>query len=177
MWYGFAPGGFTPRFLKAFPMLKISKLSDYGLLAAVYLSRKNGEVVAAREIADFYHLPLPVVSKVLKALHDGALIESHRGVGGGYSFTGDAEKITHGRLLAVLEGPWDLIDCETIDHVGQAVCAIRACCPSRSFMGGINKAIKHAFDQVTLGDLARGTPPSIAFAMPDADSSIQGLQS
>ena len=32
-------------------MLKISKLTDYGLLAAVYLARHNGEVASAREIA------------------------------------------------------------------------------------------------------------------------------
>src|SRR5207245_3089513 len=40
------------------PMLKISKLTDYGLLAAVYLARHNGEVASAREIAEFYHLPV-----------------------------------------------------------------------------------------------------------------------
>ena len=158
-------------------MLKISKLSDYGLLAAVYLSRKTGEVVAAREIADFYSLPLPAVSKVLKALHDGGLVESHRGVGGGYSFQGDAEQITLGRLLEVLEGPWELVECETTDHHGHALCAIRSCCPSRSFMGGINRAIKHAFDQVTLRDLARGTAPSIAFAQRTNERATQGLQS
>ena len=156
-------------------MLKISKLTDYGLLASVYLARHHGEVVAAREIADFYSLPLPVISKVLKRLHDGALIASHRGVGGGYSFQADAEQITLGRLLAVLEGPWELIDCETIDHHGQAACAIRSCCPSRSFMGGINRAIKHAFEQVSLADMARGNAPT--FSVGTVQSRLtQGIQ-
>ena len=50
-------------------MLKISRLTDYGLLAAIYLARKHGEVISAREIAEFYHLPVPTVTKVLKALH------------------------------------------------------------------------------------------------------------
>lgn len=141
-------------------MLKISRLTDYGLLAAVYLSQRPAAVVAAREISDSYGLPLPAVSKVLKMLHDGGVVESHRGVGGGYSFHGDAEATTLGQLLAILEGPWDLIDCETTNPEGHAVCAIRAGCPSRSFMTGINRAIKGAFDEVTLGDLARGTSPS-----------------
>src|SRR6266516_3825332 len=140
-------------------MLKISRVTDYGLLAAVYLARKHGEVVAAREVAEFYHLPLPMITKVLKALNHGGVINSHRGVGGGYSFDADAEAVTLGDLLDVLEGPWDLVECESIDDAGHAVCSIRVACPSRRFMSGINRAIKTAFDHVTLGDLMRGEMP------------------
>ena len=140
-------------------MLKISKLTDYGLLATVYLARNPGEVVAAREIASFYHLPLPMITKVLKTLSQGGLFHSHRGVGGGYTFDGDADRITLGDLLETLEGPWDLVECETTNDDGQHVCAIRVACPSRRFMFGINSAIKGAFEQVTLADLTRGVMP------------------
>jgi Rrf2 family protein len=141
-------------------MLKISRLTDYGLLATVYLSRHGGTVVAAREIATFYHLSLPMITKVLKALSVGGVINSHRGVAGGYSFDGDPERVTLGELIEVLEGPWDLVECETTDDSGHAVCAIRVACPSRRFMFGINSAIKGAFEQVTLADLARGVMPA-----------------
>lgn len=140
-------------------MLKISRLTDYGLLASVYLARHHGQVVAAREVAEFYHLPLPAITKVLKALHTSGLISSHRGVGGGYSFEGDAESVTLGRLIEVMEGPWDLTECETYEDDGTATCAIRVACPSRRFMFGINRAVKGAFEQVTLGDLVRGGMP------------------
>jgi Rrf2 family protein len=140
-------------------MLKISRLTDYGLLASVFLARNPGQVTSAREIAEFYHLPLPVVTKVLKNLHHGGLVTSHRGVGGGYTFDGDPENVTLGHLIAMLEGPWDLTECETFDHDGNATCGIRVACPSRRFMSGINRAVKGAFDQVTLGDLVRGGVP------------------
>ena len=141
-------------------MLKISRLTDYGLLATVYLARHQGSVVAAREIASFYHLPVPMITKVLKTLSTSGVISSHRGVAGGYSFDGDSERVTLGDLISVLEGPWDLVECETNDDFGHAVCAIRVACPSRRFMFGINSAIKGAFEQVTLGDLARGVMPA-----------------
>ena len=48
---------------------------------AVYLARHNGEVSSAREIAEFYHLPVPMITKVLKTLHQSELIDSQRGVG------------------------------------------------------------------------------------------------
>jgi Rrf2 family protein len=137
-------------------MLKISRLTDYGLLAAVYLARHGGQVTSAREIAAFYHLPLPVVTKVLKTLQHAAVISSHRGAGGGYTFNGDPEMVTLGHLIEAFEGPWDLTECETLDDHGDATCAIRPACPSRRYMSGINRAIKGAFEQVTLADLARG---------------------
>jgi len=140
-------------------MLKISRLTDYGLLATIYLARKHGEVVSAREIAEFYHLPVPTVTKVLKTLHQGGFVQSHRGVAGGYSFDSDPEALTLGQLLELLEGPWDLTECETIDENGFAICSIRSGCPSRRFMFGINLAIKGAFEQITLGDLTRGAFP------------------
>lgn len=140
-------------------MLKISRLTDYGLLATVYLARNAGQVVAAREIAEFYHLPVPMITKVLKTLHHGGIVSSHRGVGGGYSFDGEAENVTLGHLIEMLEGPWDLTECETYDHDGNATCSIRVACPSRRFMFGINRAVKGAFEQVTLGDLVRGGMP------------------
>ena len=140
-------------------MLKISRVTDYGLLAAVYLARKHGEVVAAREVAEFYHLPLPMITKVLKALNQGGVVNSHRGVDGGYSYDADPEAVTLGDLLEVLEGPWDLVECESLNDDGHAVCSIRVACPSRRFMSGINQAIKGAFDRVTLGDLMRGEMP------------------
>lgn len=141
-------------------MLKISKLTDYGLLASVYLARKHAEIVSAREIAQFYHLPVPMITKALKTLNQGGLIHSHRGVGGGYSFDGDAELVTLGQLIETFEGPWDLVACESRDDKGHATCAIRVACPSRRFMSGINLTIKGAFEQVTLGDLTRGASPA-----------------
>jgi Rrf2 family protein len=142
-------------------MLKISRLTDYGLLATVYLARKQGDVVAAREIAGFYHLPVPMITKVLKALSHGGMVSSHRGAGGGYSFVGDPDAVTLGQLLEVLEGPWDLVECETFDDAGHALCSIRVACPSRRFMFGINRAIKDSFDRVTLRDLMRGDMPLV----------------
>jgi DNA-binding IscR family transcriptional regulator len=76
----------------------------------------------------------------------------------------DPESITLATLLEVLEGPWELVECETVDDDGHAVCGIRQGCPSRSFMFGINRTIKNAFDMVTLGDLLRGGRPKLEVA-------------
>ena len=76
----------------------------------------------------------------------------------------------------MLEGPWDLTECETTDDAGHAVCAIRIACPSRRFMFGINQAIKGAFEQVSLGDLTRGVLPVVALAGNDGAALSAGVQ-
>src|SRR2546428_13261406 len=136
-------------------MLKISRLTDYGLLATIYLTRKHGEVVSAREIAEFYHLPVPTVTKVLKTLHQGGLVQSYRGVAGGYSFDGDPEALTLGQILELLEGPWDLTECETMDENGYAICSIRSGCPSRRVLVGIKPPDQGGVEQITRRGLER----------------------
>lgn len=155
-------------------MLKISKLTDYGLLASIYLARHRGEKVSAREVAEFCHLPVPAISKVLKMLLEGGIITSFRGSGGGYSLETDPESITLAKLIEALEGPWELVECESIDDAGHAVCGIRQACPSRSFMFGINRVIKHAFEQVTLSDLVRGGQPALVFAQTERQLQTSG---
>ncbi len=152
------------------PLLKLSKLTDYGLLATVYLAKHVHQTVSAREVSEFCHLPLPVVSKVLKMLHEANIIESYRGAGGGYSLEADPESITLARLIAAFEGPWDLVECETLDDDGAATCGIRHACPSRSFMFGINRAIKDSFEEVSLADLVRGGRPKIVLPSHDERS-------
>ena len=50
-------------------MIRLSRLSDYGIVLMAQLAgRAGGAPSKAREVAALVHLPLPVVSKVLKAL-------------------------------------------------------------------------------------------------------------
>ena len=50
-------------------MLRISKITDYGIVLLTELARgAPGELHAARELSETAQLPLPVVSKTLKAL-------------------------------------------------------------------------------------------------------------
>ena len=63
-------------------MLRISKLTDYGLvlLAHYAAAEEQSEAVKnAREMAEATMLPYPVVSKILKTLAQEGLLLSRRG--------------------------------------------------------------------------------------------------
>ena len=64
-------------------MIRIGKMTDYGIVLLSYFARGDEpQVFNARELAEQSQLPLPTVSKILKALSRGELLESQRGAAG-----------------------------------------------------------------------------------------------
>ena len=65
-------------------MLRISKLTDYGTMVLACLAARPGQRLTAAAVAEQTRLGVPTVSKLLKLLAGAGLIESKRGVNGGY---------------------------------------------------------------------------------------------
>jgi Rrf2 family protein len=69
----------------------------------------------AKELAEQLAIPLPTVSKVLKLLVQGSLLESHQGSQGGYRLARSAEQISAAEIIEVLEGPVSMTACCVTD--------------------------------------------------------------
>ena len=139
-------------------MIRLSRLSDYGIVLMALLAGRVGESGSphnAREVAAEAHLPLPVVSKILKALARRGLLVSHRGSKGGYSLARPPQQITAAEMIAALEGPIGLTECSA--HPGQ--CVQEASCHVREPWQRINAAVRRALADVTLADLVPHAPP------------------
>ena len=63
-------------------MIRISKLTDYGVLIMSHMTQTPAAVMSASDLAASLHLPLPTVSKVLKSLSQAGLLSSRRGIAG-----------------------------------------------------------------------------------------------
>lgn len=89
-------------------MLSLTRKADYALVAAVYLARRQAEgggPVSAREIAEQFDLPRPLLMNVLKQLAGAGLLRSVRGANGGYGLVVPADRLTVLQLVeAVAEG-------------------------------------------------------------------------
>ena len=133
-------------------MIRLSRLSDYGIVLMTHLASLVGPGPhAAREIAGAAGLPLPVVSKLLKALAREGLLVSHRGAKGGYSLARPPAQITTAEMITALEGPIGLTECTV--HPGQ--CTQEASCHVREPWQRINDVVRDALSGVTLADLAQ----------------------
>ena len=65
-------------------MIRITREADYGIVLMTCLARADGQPRSAAALARQRRLPLPMVSKILKALARAGLLNSQRVAQGGY---------------------------------------------------------------------------------------------
>jgi Rrf2 family protein len=85
-------------------MLCLSKKTDYALIALGHMAERSGRIVSAREIAGAYQLPLGLLMNILKTLHRNQLLQSTRGVKGGYNLRSNLVGVSLYDLIRMLEG-------------------------------------------------------------------------
>lgn len=139
-------------------MLRMTKQADYGILLLAHLAHLAhqdrggaGRCHPARDLAAELELPLPMASKILKALARAGLLESHRGVNGGYRLARPAGQVSVAEVIAGVEGPIAVAEC-TSD--GPAACELEPHCPTRSPMHRINATVRQALENVSLAEVA-----------------------
>ncbi len=85
--------------------MKLTRRSEYALLALIHLARARGEgYVAVAAMADAQGLPPKFLEQLLMALKRGGLVRSQKGPRGGYRLARPAEKISLAEVIRLLDG-------------------------------------------------------------------------
>jgi len=92
-------------------MFRLSKKTDYGLMALKHILAQENRPSSAREIAEAYDIPFEVLAKLLQTLTRKGLLVSQHGTKGGYSAAPRSGAITVREVLEAIEGPVAMIDC------------------------------------------------------------------
>ena len=80
--------------------MKLQKSTSLALYSMLEFAANPGKQLSAAEIAEKYGASAHHLAKVLRELGRAGLVESARGVGGGYRFSGNATRLT---LMDVIE--------------------------------------------------------------------------
>jgi FeS assembly SUF system regulator len=135
-------------------MIRLSKLTDYGLLLLTLIARDHDcSLHTARDLAQESRLPLPTVSKILKVLLQSGLLTSHRGIKGGYSLARQPDEISVAEVIASFEGEIAMTACSTSKP--SSLCDFERWCPTKANQRIISQAIRETLERVTLSDLVR----------------------
>lgn len=90
--------------------MHISAKGNYGLRAVLDLALNYGRgQVQSAEIAARQDIPKSYLVQLLNLLRKAGLVKSVRGPKGGHSLLKRPEEVTIGKVLAILEGPIDLL--------------------------------------------------------------------
>jgi FeS assembly SUF system regulator len=131
-------------------MVRIGKLTDYGLVLMTCMARSQDPLRTARDLAAESKLPLSTVSKLLKGLLRSGLLVSHRGIKGGYLLARAPREISMLEIIAALEGPMALTEC---NNEITGLCDLEPSCPMKNNQRVINEAVRGVLGKITLSDL------------------------
>lgn len=148
-------------------MMRLSKKADYGLIALRYLAGNTCTGTAsAKEIADAYGLPLPLLAKLLQKLTRTGFLRSLPGTNGGYKLARDPRRISALEVIRAIDGPVLLTACFT-EH---GECSQSERCPVREPLRKVHEAIIDLLSHISISDMSadsRGDSP-VSSRMPEA---------
>lgn len=131
-------------------MLRLTKRSEYGLMALAYLAARPGTYCSVREIVARLGTPRRLLAEVLKALSQAKLVEATRGPGGGYRLRLPADELSLSLVIGILEGPIQVARCSS-----DGGCDFQAICTIQDGIGEVAGRIMEVLEAYTLGDICR----------------------
>jgi len=140
-------------------MLKLSKKTDYALMAVQYMASKGTErVVNTKEIAEEYNIPVELLAKVLQKLGKKGLIVSQNGPKGGYLLTKSPDSISVLSIIQAIEGQVGITECY---HNEDSQCMQMARCNIRNPIRNIQNSIYSLLDSMSIEDMSSLSKPNV----------------
>jgi Rrf2 family protein len=146
-------------------MLRLTKKADYGLMALKYLAEQStGQspvAQSAKDIAQAYHIPPPLLAKILQTLARAGLLVSHAGTNGGYALAKPASQISAFEVIRAIDGPLFITSCITI----HGACDLAGHCTIKEPLRKVNDSITDLLSNIHISDLvemAEGAHPDDA---------------
>lgn len=137
-------------------MISISQKCQYALRALYELARRSTDTpTSIGEIAAAQAIPPRFLELILNDLRQGKLVNSQRGVQGGYMLARSPSEITVGDVVRLVEGPIEPVKCIS----GGDDCPFRNKCPFMDMWLQGGQAMQSVFDSTTLQDLLNRQPP------------------
>lgn len=133
-------------------LMNIGKRVDYAIRALSYLAaRPANHAVSRREIQEKQDIPAHFLSKIMKRLETGGLVQSYMGARGGFALKKLPSHITLKEVYECLEGPLMLMGC--LDERERA-CRYCSVCSQISVWHEAQRLLANYLAGVTIQQLA-----------------------
>jgi Rrf2 family protein len=129
--------------------MKATKKSQYALRAMIILSKKKKKTTSLRVIAEKENIPAFYLEKVFSMLEKSNLVESKRGVSGGYFLSREPEKITLKDIFDAVGESVRVVDCF------DGKCSRSGNCEASKAWTKVNKKMEETLSLIKLSDLTK----------------------
>ena len=136
--------------------MKLSVRGEYALRALLVLARdyqEDDSVVRIQEVSERQNIPKRFLEQILNDLKSAGIVESRRGVAGGYRLRRPPGRVTLAEIVRHIEGPLAPVSCVSEKFYEKCSCPDESRCAIRSVMKETRDAIVAIMDRVTLAEL------------------------
>jgi Rrf2 family protein len=134
--------------------MKLSLRGEYALRAMLVLGLNYGEpVVRIQTISQQQNIPKRFLEQILNDLKSAGIVQSRRGMSGGYRLARRPEEITLASVVRHIEGALAPVKCVSEKFYAKCSCPDESRCAIRSVMKEIREAVVAIAERVTIAEL------------------------
>src|SRR3954466_4069580 len=134
--------------------MKLSLRGEYALRALLVLGLNYSEsVVRIHTICEQQNIPKRLLEQILNDLKSAGVVQSKRGVAGGYRLARRPEEISLAVIIRHLEGALAPVSCVSQRFYEKCSCPDESRCAIRSVMKEVREAVVRIAERLTIADL------------------------
>src|SRR6478609_8570639 len=135
--------------------MKLSLRGEYALRALIVLGLNYGQpsVLRIQTISDQQNIPKRFLEQILNDLKSAGVVQSKRGVSGGYRLARPPEEITLAVVIRHIEGALAPVSCVSERFYEKCSCPDESRCAIRSVMKEVREAVVKIVERVTVAEL------------------------
>ncbi len=134
--------------------MKLSVRGEYALRALLVLGLNyDRPVVRIQTISEQQNIPKRFLEQILNDLKTLGVVESRRGVTGGYRLARPPEFVTLAAVIRHIEGPLAPVSCVSERFYEKCSCPDESKCAIRSVMKEVREAIVKILENVTVAQM------------------------
>src|ERR1044071_7501723 len=133
-------------------LMNVGRRVDYAVRALSYLAgQPMGRIVSRADIEKSQDIPSFYLSKIMKDLVSGGLVESHVGSKGGFTLAKAPNTISIKQIYETVERPLVLMEC--LEN-GRDYCSYCSVCSQKSIWEEAQDVLTNFLAGVSIGDIA-----------------------
>ena len=136
--------------------MKLSLRGEYTLRALVVLGQNyQRTIVRIQSISEQQNIPKRFLEQILNDLKSAGVVESKRGVAGGYRLSRPPEQITLAEVIRHMQGALAPVSCVSERFYEKCSCPDESRCGIRSIMKEVRDAMARMLENFTVRDLCQ----------------------
>jgi Rrf2 family protein len=134
--------------------MKLSLKGEYALRALLVLGlHYDKPVLSIQAISHQQNIPKRFLEQILNDLKSAGLVQSKRGVAGGYRLARTPQEISLAAVIRHIEGALAPVSCVSERFYEKCSCPDETRCAIRSVMKEVREAVVRIVEKVTVADL------------------------